>query len=85
MTNRARAAFIGLWLASLLAVGTLASGQFRPFAPIDEPFVLTGEDVGFRVEGFVGDEPSGRFVVRYLGEWVEPVNRYALKPARLSR
>jgi hypothetical protein len=85
MTKRARVAFIGLWLVSLLAVGTLASGQFRPFEPIEEPFVLIGNDLGFRVEGFVGEEPAGMFVIRFLGEWVEPVNRNALKPPRLLR
>ena len=84
MTHRTRAAIIGLWLVSLLGVGTLARGQFRPFEPIDEPLVLTGDDVGFRVEGFAGEAPAGRIVIRYMGEWVEPVTDHdALKPRLL--
>ena len=84
MTHRTRVALIALWLVSLLAVGTLARGQFRPFDPPDEPLVLTGNDVGFRVEGFVGEAPAGRIVIRYMDEWVEPViDHDALKPRLL--
>ena len=35
------------------------------------PRVMTGEDVGFRVEGLRGDRPVGKIVVRVNGEWVE--------------
>ena len=85
MTHRTRAALIGLWLVSLLAAGTLARGQFRPFDPIDDPLVLTGNDVGFRVEGFVGEAPAGTIVIRYMGEWVEPEINYGSPQPRLLR
>ena len=36
-----------------------------------QPKVMTGADVGFRVEGLRGDTPVGTFVVKINGEWVE--------------
>ena len=35
------------------------------------PKVMTGTDVGFRVEGLRGSTPVGTLVVRVNGEWVE--------------
>jgi hypothetical protein len=35
------------------------------------PKVMTGMDVGFRVEGIRGDTPVGVIVVKVDGEWVE--------------
>lgn len=35
------------------------------------PKVMTGSDVGFRVEGIRGDTPVGTLVVKVNGEWVE--------------
>jgi hypothetical protein len=32
---------------------------------------MSGADVGFRVEGFRGDTPSGTIVIRVNGAWVE--------------
>ena len=34
--------------------------------------VLTGHDVGFRLEGYSGSTPAGRIVVKVNGQWVEP-------------
>lgn len=39
----------------------------RPVPPV----VLSGADVGFRVEAYRGTTPVGRFVVRVDGQWVE--------------
>ena len=36
-----------------------------------QPKVMTGADVGFRVEGLRGDTPVGTLVVKVNGEWVE--------------
>lgn len=35
------------------------------------PKVMTGSDVGFRVEGIRGNTPVGTLVVKVNGEWVE--------------
>jgi hypothetical protein len=36
------------------------------------PMVLSGSDIGFRVEAMKGTTPVGRLVVRMNGQWVEP-------------
>ena len=76
MSSRTRIAVVVLWLSSLLAVGTLASGQYLyKFDALADPYVLSGDDIGFRVEGLVGDTPAGRLVIRGMdGEWVEPTS-----------
>jgi hypothetical protein len=33
--------------------------------------IISGEDVGFRIDGIDGDKVVGRIVVRINGEWVE--------------
>ena len=35
--------------------------------------VLSGSDVGFRVEGYSNGTPVGRVVVKIDGKWVEPL------------
>ena len=34
-----------------------------------DPMVLSGSDIGFRVEGHKGEAVVGRFVVRVNGKW----------------
>ena len=81
MSHRARIAVVVLWLSSLLVVGTVASGQLYNRLP--EPYVLSGDDIGFRVEGVVGDAPAGRLVIRGMdGQWVEPKGSPALVPVQ---
>jgi hypothetical protein len=60
-----------LWVVSLLAVGAAASAQAQRWRPIPEPRVLSGPDVGFRVEGLRGEVPTGSIIVRVNGEWVD--------------
>ena len=68
-----RIVIVVLWLSSLLAVGTLASGQLYGFDALADPYVLSGDDIGFRVEGAIGDVPAGRLVIRGMdGQWVAP-------------
>ena len=74
MSSPTRIAVVVLWLSSLLAVGTLASGQLYGFDPLANPYVLSGGDMGFRVEGVIKDTPAGRLVIRGMdGQWVEPI------------
>ena len=70
-TRTARIALVVVCLSSLLAVGTLASGQVFGFQPLDEPFIVSGDDIGFRVEGLLGDTPAGTLVIRRNGQWIE--------------
>ena len=43
--------------------------------------VLSGPDIGFRVEALKGSSVTGRFVIRISGRWVEVDNSFAPKPA----
>ncbi len=74
MSFRTRIALVVVWLSSLLAVGTLASGQLRgfQFQPLPEPFIVSGDDIGFRVKGLLGGTPAGTLVIRRNGVWIEP-------------
>jgi hypothetical protein len=58
-----------MWVASLAAVGVAA--QVPMFRVLPEPKVMSGADVGFRVEGMYGDVPSGVIVLRVNDKWVE--------------
>lgn len=82
------------WLVLILALAAMGSGFAIAQAPAQqppqtqatprEPRVLSGPDVGFRVEGidpWTGN-PSGTWVVRIDGEWVAAVA--AIRTRRLS-
>ena len=47
-----------------------ATAQVVGVTPVP-PRVMTGSDIGFRVEGLRGDTPVGRIVVRVNDRWVE--------------
>lgn len=58
-------------LLVLVASGTWALAQaVQPKSVF--PNVISGNDIGFRVEGHKGSTPVGRLVVRINGQWVEP-------------
>ena len=84
-----RLSFLALvWLLSMFAVGTWASGQAPPQAvPLppagappargvppaqDDPArIISGNDIGFRVEDVKNNRLVDRFVVRVNGQWRE--------------
>lgn len=68
MSLTGRVTFVLLWFASLMVVGALVSAQTR--RPIDPGQVISGNDIGFRPEGWDGKARTGTFVVRIDGEWV---------------
>lgn len=65
-----------LFVSLLLALGTFSAGVALGAAqavyvhPVP-PKVMTGEELGFRVEGRKGDIPVGTLVVKVNGDWVE--------------
>jgi hypothetical protein len=63
-------AAVVLWVVSVIAIAGLSVAQTRPEA-LPAPRVISGDEIGFRVEGFNGGMPTGRLVVRINGEWVE--------------
>ena len=71
-----------VWALSLVAVGALSSFAQVPFngirergfpAPMQLPTVVSGSDVGFRIERSVDGIQVGRVVVRVDGRWVDTV------------
>ena len=69
-----------VWTLSLIAVGALSSSaqvdplprEFgRPTAPLPIQPILSGSDVGFRIERSVDGIQFGRVVVRIDGRWVD--------------
>jgi hypothetical protein len=71
MSIRARIGLVVIWVASLVAVAALARAQVR-MTPLPSPVVLSGSDIGFRLEGRIGSTPAGTLVIRVNGKWVAP-------------
>jgi hypothetical protein len=69
MSLRSRSIVAVAWLLSLVAVGAMA--QSRGVTPLAPPMVVSGTDLGFRVEGRNGATPVGRLVIRVNGQWVD--------------
>ena len=81
MSIRTRIGLAVVWVGSLVAAAAIAAAQARMTTPLPEPIVLSGADLGFRVEGRQGGTPVGQIVVRFEGKWVEPAYRGGLAPA----
>ena len=58
------------FVAVISVVAGWASAQSVEVVPVP-PTVLSGPDIGFRVEGHRAGTPVGRIVVRVNGAWVE--------------
>jgi hypothetical protein len=59
-------------LALALALGAVTLAQPRSGPPAPAPNVVSGADIGFRIDGFDGPQPVGTLVVKVNGRWVEP-------------
>jgi len=77
MTITSRFVIALLWLASLAVVGTIASAQTRR----ESGAVLSGDNIGFRPEGWNGKARTGTFVVKVNGEWVDAQSVMRTVPA----
>jgi hypothetical protein len=82
MRQTVRLIVIVVVLAAAFATGRWTQAQ-APLPPAQQPtppqrglapVVLSGGDIGFRVDGYAGPDrrPAGRLVVRVDGRWVEP-------------
>ena len=69
MARRQRIALILVWTFSLIIVSMFARAQ-TPTQRGAAPSIVSGGDLGFRVEGRRGDHVIGTLVVRVNGEWV---------------
>ena len=75
---------IMLWVASLIVLGVVGSAFIAAQTRgVPEPRVLSGNDIGFRLEGTnPKGEPIGTLVVRINGQWVEPRDAPRVHQAR---
>ena len=61
-----------LWVVSLFAVASVVKAQvFEQPRPLPEPRIVSGADLGFRIEADQRGVPVGKVVVRIDGRWVE--------------
>jgi hypothetical protein len=60
-----------IWTVTIVAAGLWAHAQSNP--RVDEiPTIISGNDIGFRLEGWNKDgTPIGRIVVHQEGKWVD--------------
>ena len=78
-----------IWIAvvvvasALTAYAQLPPGR-QPAPGFDAPRVLSGDDVGFRVEGTdpATGRPVGTWMVRMNGGWVEAAPKPMIRPAK---
>ena len=89
MTLREQVVVAAMWLVSLFAaamVGLYAQAPMPPREPrLPGPAaptaaeVISGNDLGFRIDSRKGDTPVGRLVIRINGQWVEVEESVRLK------
>jgi hypothetical protein len=73
MTVRNRIGLVVLWAASVVAAGawTQAQAPLVPSPSAPPPTIISGNDLGFRVDRQKGNVPVGALMVRVNGQWVE--------------
>ncbi|MEQ1870703.1 MAG: hypothetical protein ABL961_11825 [Vicinamibacterales bacterium] len=71
-----------VWAVSLIAIGVAAAALTLAQGAPDKR-VVSGSDLGFRVESDRNGVPTGRFVIRVNGQWVEV--KESVGPARLTQ
>lgn len=59
-----------LWALSLIIVAGFAQAQKKDRPAVPAPLILSGNDIGFRVQGDRGDHVVGTLVVKIDGQWV---------------
>lgn len=84
MSIRSRVGLVVLWGFSLVAAATIAWAQARETVPLPTPIVVSGNDVGFRIEGQQGQVPVRKIVVRIKGQWVEAALGQVGKPPLIA-
>jgi hypothetical protein len=73
MSLHRRIGVVVISVAFLLAGGLWGHAQapLPPPAQAQAPTIISGSDLGFRVDGRKGNTPLGTLVVRINGQWVE--------------
>lgn len=70
----------GVVAVILLAIATWTHAQGQRLA---EPRVISGNDIGFRMDGTdINGRPTGVWVIRVDGRWVEQGMSSTIRPAK---
>jgi hypothetical protein len=75
-----RIGFIVIWAASLVFASSWGQSQTVPKNSA-APTIISGSDLGFRVDERSGDVVAGTLVVRINGEWLATGAARTLRPA----
>ena len=78
MNTKSRFIVALLWLVSLAVTGAVVAAQTSRREPAA---VISGNDIGFRPEGWNGKARTGTWLVRINGEWVEAQGAFKTVPA----
>ncbi len=77
---------VALWVACLVAAVVLAAAAMgaQPVQlPPNQYHMLSGSDVGFRVEGTdASGKPVGTWMVKVDGKWIEPGMSVHIHPTK---
>ena len=70
--------------AATLATGATVFAQFPRATPPSDARIVSGNDIGFRVEGADPrtGAPTGTWMLRVKGEWVEIGSLPGIRPAK---
>jgi hypothetical protein len=72
MISHMRKGAVAFALGSIfMAAASFVYARAQPGSKAVPPFVLSGTDIGFRVEGRKRTSVTGQFVVKIGGQWVD--------------
>lgn len=71
------------FLVSLFSAAAWGRAQALDTQPTGH-VVVSGSDVGFRIEAVRGGKPVGRLVIRQNGEWVEVESPLVVRPMSIK-
>lgn len=70
MSTKRYALLAVAWAVSLWMTTVWLGAQIQRWTPLTDPVVVSGPDLGFRIEWMNGRTPTGQLVVRIDGRWV---------------
>jgi hypothetical protein len=76
MSMRTRVGIIVLWVVSLAAVGLW--GQTR--VPLSGSRIISGPDLGFRVDRVEGSRVTGTLMIKLDGQWMVVGDASGVRP-----
>jgi hypothetical protein len=76
--------WMAIWLTSLITVAGFTSALMRAQTAQSDAPILSGSDIGFRVEGNKDGSAVGTLMVRINGKWVRAQFGQTMKQLNLK-